>query len=224
VRSTSKASAARRAQGEESRQRLVDAATELIGERGYHATAVNDICRRAGVAKTALYWHFGDKQGLLAAVIEAQGARWIEELQKRAYLRALPHERLGSLVDGWREILEAQPQLIRLPAFLQLEAAEHSEEIRASLALLFERSERAIQQGLEDSLGRGTLPDAASVAHIVMSLLESVVARVGLARNDAERDALYEGVKRSVVQIVWSQLPEEVRAELVAYAPEAVGR
>jgi len=219
VRNTENASAARRAQGEESRQRLVDAATDLIGERGYHATSVNDICRRAGVAKTALYWHFGDKQGLLAAVIESLGSRWIEELQKRAYLRALPHERLGALVDGWREILEAQPQLIRLPVFLQLEAAEHSEEIRAALVLLFERSERAITQGLEDSLGRGTLPDAASVAHVVLALLEAVVARVGLARSDAERDALFEGVKRGVVQIVWSQLPEALRAELVAYSP-----
>ena len=180
---------------------------------------MNDICRRAGVAKTALYWHFGDKQGLLAAVIESLGSRWIEELQKRAYLRALPHERLGALVDGWREILEAQPQLIRLPVFLQLEAAEHSEEIRAALVLLFERSERAITQGLEDSLGRGTLPDAASVAHVVLALLEAVVARVGLARSDAERDALFEGVKRGVVQIVWSQLPEALRAELVAYSP-----
>lgn len=224
MRDTRKASAARRTRGEESRQRLVDAATALIGERGYHATAVNDICRRAGVAKTALYWHFGDKQGLLAAVIEAQGSRWIEELQKRAYLRVLPHERLGALVDGWREILEASPQLIRLPAFLQLEAAEHSDEIRESLSLMFERSERAIQEGIEDSLGRGTLPDAAGVAHIVMSLLEAVVARVGLARSDAERDALYEGVKRNVVQVVWSQLPEPMRAELVAYAPEARNR
>jgi AcrR family transcriptional regulator len=219
VRSTEAASAARRVKGEESRLRLIEAATELIGERGYRGASVNDICRRAGVAKTALYWHFDDKEGLLAAVLEALAGRWIEELQKRAYQRALPHQRLEELVDGWREILETQPQLIRLPVFLQLEAADHSKEIQGALRTLFERSEQAIAHGLEDSLGRGTLADASAIAHAVMSLLEAVVARVGLARNEGERDAVYDALKRTIVQLVWAQLPEEMRAELVRAAP-----
>lgn len=219
MRSTRAATAARRGRGEESRQRLIDAATELIGERGYRATSVGDICRRAGLAKTALYHHFGDKEGLLAAVLDALGGRWIEELQKRAYRRALPHQRLDELVDGWREILEEQPQLIRLPAFLQLEAADHADEIREALRGIFERSERAITQGLEDSLGRDTLPDAAGVAHTVTSLLEAAVGRAGLARDDDERDALYANLKRAIVQLVWSQLPETTRAELLEHAP-----
>jgi AcrR family transcriptional regulator len=47
------------AQGAASRERLLDAAIELIAERGYSASSVEALCRRAGVAKTALYWHFG---------------------------------------------------------------------------------------------------------------------------------------------------------------------
>jgi AcrR family transcriptional regulator len=216
MHSTGAASAARRLKGEESRLRLIEAATELIAERGYRATPVNDICRRAGVAKTALYWHFDHKQGLLAAVLDALAGRWIEALQKRAYLRVLPHERLEELVDGWRQILEEEPQLIRLPMFLQLEASDHPNEIKDALRSLFERSERAITQGLEDSLGKDTLPNAAAVAHTVTALLEAVVGRVGLARNAAERDALYAHLRRAIVQLVWSELPEEIRADLVA--------
>lgn len=221
MRTTEAASKARRTRGEESRQRLIEAATALISERGYHATSVSDICGRAGVAKTALYWHFDRKEGLLAAVLEALGGRWIEELQKRAYLRALPHERLEELVDGWRQILEAQPQLIRLPVFLQLEAVDASEEIREALRGLFERSEAAIQQGLEDSLGVGALDDSAAAAHTVMSLLEALVARVGLARNDAERDALYFELKRGIVTVVWAQLPDEAREQLGSFPTPA---
>jgi len=222
MRSTRAASEARRVRGEESRLRLIDSAMELIGERGYRGASVNDICRRAGVAKTALYWHFDRKEGLLAAVLDALAGRWIEELQKRAYQRALPHERLDELVDGWREILEQQPQLIRLPVFLQLEASEHSDAIQESLRALFERSERAITQGLEDSLGRGTLADPAAIARVVTSLLEAVVGRVGLARSRGERDALYRDLKRAVILLVWSQLPEETRAALSAHAPALV--
>lgn len=216
VRTTEAASEARRARGEESRARLVEAATALISERGYRATSVNDICRRAEVAKTALYWHFDSKEGLLAAVLEALGGRWIEELQKRTYLRALPHERLEALVDGWREILEAQPQLMRLPVFLQLEAVDASEPIRAALRSLFERSERAIAEGLEDGLGAGTLTNPAALAHTVMSLLVAVVGRAGLTRDEAERDALYAALHASVLQVVWGALPESVRTSLLA--------
>ena len=220
MRSTEAASKARRAKGEESRLRLIEAATELIGERGYRGASVNDICGRAGVAKTALYWHFDDKEGLLAAVLDALAGRWIEELQKRAYQRPLPHQRLEELVDGWREILETQPQLIRLPVFLQLEAADHSSDIQDALRTLFERADKAIAQGLEDSLGRGTLADAGSIASAVMSLLQAVVMRVGLARDESERDVVYAGLKRTIVQLVWSQLPEPMRTELSEAAPQ----
>ena len=198
---------------------MIEAATSLISEHGYHATSVNDICRRAGVAKTALYWHFDSKEGLLAAVIESLGGRWIEELQKRAYLRALPHERLEELVAGWREILEEQPQLVRLPVFLQLESQGASEEIREALRTLFQRSEAAIQQGLEDSLGRDALTDPRAAAYVVMSLLEAVDARVGLARDAAERDALYAELMRGIVHVIWSQLDEETRARIDELRP-----
>jgi AcrR family transcriptional regulator len=51
-------------------ERLRAAAMELFAERGYAASGVSAICERAGVAKTALYWHFGSKEGLLAVVLE----------------------------------------------------------------------------------------------------------------------------------------------------------
>ena len=53
------------ARGEASRRRILDAATQLICERGYSGTSVDAVCKRAGVVKTALYWHFGSKSGLL---------------------------------------------------------------------------------------------------------------------------------------------------------------
>ena len=48
------------------RERLLEAATQLFAERGYAATGVAAICEAAGVAKPALYWHFGSKEELLA--------------------------------------------------------------------------------------------------------------------------------------------------------------
>ncbi|MFI7641185.1 TetR/AcrR family transcriptional regulator [Nonomuraea sp. NPDC049400] len=55
---------------QESRRLLIGAATELFGERGYRQTTFEHIAARSGVSRGSIPWHFGNKEGLLAAVIE----------------------------------------------------------------------------------------------------------------------------------------------------------
>src|SRR4051812_43832601 len=51
------------------RTRLLDAATRVFAERGYHAATVDQIVEAAGVTKGALYAHFASKQALLGALL-----------------------------------------------------------------------------------------------------------------------------------------------------------
>src|SRR5918997_1184618 len=66
-------SGGRRTQAERraaTRRALLDAARGLFAERGYHGTAAEEIVRRAGVTRGAMYPHFEDKRGLFRAVVE----------------------------------------------------------------------------------------------------------------------------------------------------------
>jgi AcrR family transcriptional regulator len=56
---------------EETHERIVQAARELVVERGYSAVSTSEIQRRAGVSRGGLYHHFASRQELMAAVIEA---------------------------------------------------------------------------------------------------------------------------------------------------------
>lgn len=47
------------------RERLVDAAFELFGERGFERTTVDDIAERAGVGRTTFFRHFGSKEQVI---------------------------------------------------------------------------------------------------------------------------------------------------------------
>lgn len=53
-----------------SRKRILKAATELFGRKGYHGTTVDDITRAANLSRGALYWHFKGKSHLLEAVFQ----------------------------------------------------------------------------------------------------------------------------------------------------------
>lgn len=71
----------RRANGEESRQRIIDAATEIASERGYDGTSINAVSERSGLPPSSIYWHFRDKDDLIAAVIEHSFGRWLEQMR-----------------------------------------------------------------------------------------------------------------------------------------------
>lgn len=47
------------------RERLVDAAFALFGERGFERTTVDDIAERAGVGRTTFFRHFGSKEQVI---------------------------------------------------------------------------------------------------------------------------------------------------------------
>lgn len=55
--------------GDESRQRLLDAAEELFLEKGFEGTTVVEIGKRAGISHGSIPWHFGNKAGILYAVV-----------------------------------------------------------------------------------------------------------------------------------------------------------
>jgi AcrR family transcriptional regulator len=60
-------------QGENSRELILDATERLMATRGYAATSINDIRKACGLPPSSIYWHFGSKEGVLAAVM-ARGA------------------------------------------------------------------------------------------------------------------------------------------------------
>ena len=55
---------------EQTRQKVIDAAIDCIYEEGFNAAHTNRICERAGVSWGVLQYHFGDKDGLLQAVLD----------------------------------------------------------------------------------------------------------------------------------------------------------
>lgn len=70
-----------RAEMEETRATLLATARQVFSERGYADTSMDDLTAQASLTRGALYHHFGDKKGLLIAVVAQIDAEMDARLQ-----------------------------------------------------------------------------------------------------------------------------------------------
>jgi AcrR family transcriptional regulator len=81
--------------GAETRLRILDAAREVLLERGYSGTSTRAVAEQAGVPLSLVHYHFHEKRALLVAVLERQND---ELLERQQVMFAAP----GSLAEKWR--------------------------------------------------------------------------------------------------------------------------
>ncbi len=74
-RAKSKIPAPATARGQRTRQKLLDAAEEVFGERGFDATSIAEITQRAGVALGTFYVYFPHKEAIFVELVDELGAR-----------------------------------------------------------------------------------------------------------------------------------------------------
>ncbi|MGW4064575.1 TetR/AcrR family transcriptional regulator [Amycolatopsis sp. NPDC004747] len=66
------------------RRRLVEAALDSFGERGWHGVTVAGIAERAGVSRGAAQHHFPAREDLVVAAVDLLGEAQIDELRAQA--------------------------------------------------------------------------------------------------------------------------------------------
>ncbi|MDB5108024.1 MAG: hypothetical protein JWM69_965 [Candidatus Binatus sp.] len=107
--------------GERSRRRIREVASELMAERGYVGTSVSAVAKRSRLPASSLYWHFGSKQGLLAAVAAEGGSQWLELIPEWQDLTGSTLERLKKMLREIARQLSGRRDLIKLLLTLYIE-------------------------------------------------------------------------------------------------------
>ncbi|MCX4734011.1 TetR/AcrR family transcriptional regulator [Streptomyces sp. NBC_01363] len=81
------------------RERLLDAARQLLAEGGYPAASISALARRAGVATGSVYNHFASKQELLAAVFRHVAGHELSAVREAVQAHSGVTEQLRALVE-----------------------------------------------------------------------------------------------------------------------------
>jgi len=84
----------------ETRSRLLQAAADLFAEQGVDGVSVDAVAEAAGRTSGAVYAHFGSKQGLLLAVLDAWRQSALTVLSAEVALSDSPVSQLGAVWDN----------------------------------------------------------------------------------------------------------------------------
>ncbi|MGI8756693.1 MAG: TetR/AcrR family transcriptional regulator [Acidimicrobiales bacterium] len=129
VKSQAYDNAGRQAQSQETRQRIIDAARQLMVERGYRAATIANIARGAGVHIDTVYELVGRKPVLLRELIEQalSGAQGVVVAEEREYVKVMqaepdPARKLAIYARAVRQI-----QARMAPLFMALRDASATE-------------------------------------------------------------------------------------------------
>ena len=170
---------------------MLDAATEVFGQRGYEATRVVDINTKAGVSHGLFYRHFKDKAEILVAVLDRMNAQ----------LRHTSGREVGE--DGAVTLAQLERRNIQ---FLREVAARNDEiEFREMWLKIRNRYVGRTHRWFDQLVASGEIPpldDAAMVAAGLSALTEQLAyVEIGLAVDDPDA-ATIERLGRSCA-LIW---------------------
>ncbi|MGA7324692.1 MAG: TetR/AcrR family transcriptional regulator [Rhodomicrobium sp.] len=166
------------AQQEERQQTILRAALETFSENGFAATRLEDVARRAGVAKGTLYLYFPDKEALFESMLKSFAA---PALARLASLAADEKLTLAEVLDHFIAFVQTQvlgtprEKVIRLiiaegPRFPRLAKFYYDEVISKALVSLREIFQRGESQGIGPAAAFARYPQL-FFAPVLMSIL-----------------------------------------------------
>ena len=96
----------RRSDGERSREAILRTAAQLVTVEGIGGLSIGRLAEAVGMSKSGLFAHFGSKEELQLATIEAASALYDEQVVDPALAAATGIERLNALVDNYMRHVE----------------------------------------------------------------------------------------------------------------------
>jgi len=181
----------------ETKQRLYEAAVELIAEQGFSATTVDDIALRAKVAKGTVYYNFASKTALFEELLR-HGIGLLTEAFREAVAGLPPRDAVAALVRAQLEYIR------RYRAFAQLLLSEMwrtNREWQQTLILLREQAIGVIAETVQAGVDSGDLPNDLDV-RVASAALFGVGLVVAVDWLVFQPERSIEDVEESLLAIV----------------------
>jgi len=162
---------------QETRQRILNAASREFADAGFAGARVDEIASRAGVNKALLYYHVGNKQALYTAVLIRNFDRVEGALTKALARGGSAHDRLSAVITAITQVMRAYPDH---PRILLREFASAGSSLKPEVFECMVKVLGTVGSPLAEGVGsgefRGTDPVMTHLTLIGASLVLNAIA------------------------------------------------
>lgn len=172
------------------RDRILEAATELFGARGFGRTTIRQIGERARANSALIYYYFGSKTGLFEALVQRVQQAVHGNLERSLAGSGAPREKLERFIRLQVELLRGRSPLLRI---LLREVLNQNELALRAMRRALEPNLGVLTQLIEEGIAAGEFRDVdapLAARTLIGSLLVPVVlAPLILGEDDSDRRA-----------------------------------
>jgi AcrR family transcriptional regulator len=189
------------------RPQILEAAAQVIAERGVSGTRIADVAKRAGTSPPAILYWFGSKDKLLAEALTFEEERFYEVMDEMLAGSTGPRERLRTL------IVESGSSGTDWPLWMELwTRALRDRELGEARTRLDERWRGEIASIVRDGQEAGEFADvdAEAVAATLASLLDGLAVQVALGDPLIDEAKMRELSLRAAELLLDCELTPEV--------------
>ena len=199
----------RRADGELSRARIIDAAAEIAAERGYEGTSVAAVSAKCGLPASSLYWHFTDKDDLIAAVIERSFGSWLSAWRLPDGGR--PRERMVEMAGQALTALLESPDFLRLGLMLALERRPVEPRARTMFLRVRDEAMRAITANIKEIAPGLTDAQAMQLTTFALAGADGLFIAKEIGGDDVDLPAMFDILGQALYSTAVGMLDENGR-------------
>lgn len=178
---------------EEAKVRILNAAAEVFSEKGYHKSTMDDVARRIGVSKGAVYLYFKSKSQLFEQMCEF-GTKTLEDTLNSSF-------KGGNLLETASLYFDREMEQSRGGHALWLEflaEAQRDKNVRKILEGVYTQYREILVRFLDTLKDKGTLDrnlDSESLARILMAFHDGILAGLPQGLDETKgREVWNEGV------------------------------
>lgn len=187
--------------GRETRDRIVRAAAALVAERGAAGTTLDDVHAATGASKSQLYHYFGDKRGLVGAVVDYQCAAVLGQ-QAHALASVSSWDELERWAESMAIGVERQGARGGCPiGTLAAALADTDEGLRESLSDAFQAWTDSIRGTLTRLRDNGLISVDADLDALTTTLLAAIQGGLLLAKTSRDSRKLRTAVNGAIAQL-----------------------
>jgi TetR/AcrR family fatty acid metabolism transcriptional regulator len=162
--------------GGEKYQRILDAAVEVIAERGYFNSPVSAIAKRAGVADGTIYLYFKSKDDVLRTAIDSTFEKFYRQVAEAFVTLDGPREQLEYIAQSHLESHSVNRSMVVLMQTEMRQSAKFIEEFsHHHLVKYIQMVREVVRRGQEQGIFRQDISDGV-VAHCMFGAIDELLS------------------------------------------------